>query len=75
MAKFIGFMQSSEGRVVRIGLGVVLIALGAFAIQPPAGYVVMLVGLVPLAAGLIGVCFIGPLFGYTLSGDHRMHHA
>lgn len=73
MDKFIGFMQSNDGRVVRVALGIVLLVFGAVALQPPVGYIVMFVGLVPLAAGLMGICLVGPLFGYTLTGDRRVH--
>lgn len=75
MAELIGFMQSSAGRLIRIIVGLALIALGAVALQPPASYVVMAIGLVPFTAGLVGVCFIGPLVGYTLMGNRRAHHA
>lgn len=76
MDKVIGFMQSNDGRLLRVVLGIVIIVVGAVAIQPPLGYIVMLVGLLPLTAGLIGVCMVGLLFGYTLAGDRRMrqHH-
>lgn len=75
MDKFIGFLQSNDGRVVRLMLGIVMIVFGAVAIEPPVSYVVMFVGLVPLAAGLMGICLVGPLFGYTLTGDRRVHRA
>jgi hypothetical protein len=73
MADVIGFMQSTAGRLLRLALGVVLIAVGIFVIHGVAGIVVALIGLVPLAAGLAGVCFLAPLFGYTLKGERRLH--
>lgn len=75
MDKFIGFLQSNDGRVVRLMLGIVMIVFGAVAIEPPVSYVVMFVGLVPLAAGLMGICLVGPLFGYALTGERRVRHA
>lgn len=75
METFITFMQSSAGRLVRMAVGVGLIALGAFAVQGVWSLVLAAIGLVPLFAALIGVCFIAPLFGYTLTGERRPQHA
>lgn len=75
MSQFITFMQGTAGRLLRIAAGIVLIVLGAFIVQGVWGYVLVLVGLFPLAAGLIGVCFIAPLVGYTLTGERRSAHA
>lgn len=75
MAGFIKTMQSSAGRLLRIVIGAALVALGAVAFQAPISYIVMFIGLVPLAAGLMGICLVGPLFGYTLTGNRRLHHA
>ena len=43
-------------RLVRIGLGVALLGIGFGVIQGVAGTVVGLIGLVPLATGVIGWC-------------------
>lgn len=75
MSQFIAFMQSTAGRLLRVAAGIVLIAFGAFVIQGPWGYVLIFVGLIPLAVGLIGVCLIGPLVGYTLVGNRHPGHA
>jgi len=53
---FVGFMNSPVGRVLRVVLGLVLIGVGLFWLSPPWGYVVAVIGLVPLALGLSGRC-------------------
>lgn len=71
MDTFITFMQSLYGRLLRVILGVVLVALGVFLLQGFWAAVLIIVGIVPLVAGLTGVTFIGPLFGYTLTGEKQ----
>ena len=71
MDRFIAFMQSGIGRAARIVLGLVLIFVGA-TMQGTAGFILGLVGVIPLIAGSAGVCFIGTFFGYTLHGDRRL---
>jgi hypothetical protein len=58
MGTFVNFMNNPLGRGLRIALGVVLIYLGLTAIEPPVGYLVVAVGLVPLAFGAIGRCLV-----------------
>ncbi len=73
MGSFVHFMQSAAGRLLRIVAGIALIALGLVVIQGTGGTIVAVVGVVPLVAGLAGVCLIGALFGYTLTGQPRGH--
>jgi hypothetical protein len=69
MNSFSKFMASTAGRIVRIVAGIVLIALGFFGNLPTwAGIVVIVVGLVPLVAGLFDFCVFAPLFGDPMSG-------
>jgi hypothetical protein len=68
MNPFIAFMASTSGRIVRILLGVVLVLLGWLVIGGTAGIIVLIVGLVPLAAGLFDFCVFAPIFGLPLSG-------
>lgn len=75
MNAFVGFMQSWVGRLLRIVAGLALIAVGLFVMQGVWGYVVAAVGLIPLFAGIVGVCLIAPLFGFTLAGEPRKAHA
>lgn len=61
-------MASGAGRVLRIVAGLALIAIGPLLIGGPAGYVVAMVGLVPLLAGLTDTCLISVIFGGSFSG-------
>ncbi|HEY7094925.1 MAG TPA: DUF2892 domain-containing protein [Ktedonobacterales bacterium] len=75
MTGFVGFMQSWIGRLLRVVAGLALIAVGLFVMQGAWGYVVAAIGLVPLFAGVVGICLLAPLFGYTLAGEPRKVHA
>jgi hypothetical protein len=63
------FMSSGAGRVLRIVLGIVLIAVGLAIVQGTAGIILAVVGLVPVAAGVFDFCLLGALFGVPLKGD------
>jgi hypothetical protein len=65
---FAKFMSSTVGRIVRIIAGLALIWLGFIAMGGTAGLIVGIIGIVPLAAGLLDVCLFAPLFGAPLSG-------
>jgi hypothetical protein len=71
MSSFVTFMQSTTGRILRIVVGVALIAIGLLVVQGVWGFVLAVIGLVPLIAGLAGVCLVAPLFGFTLKGQHK----
>ena len=68
MNPFVSFMASKNGRITRIVLGAVLILLGFFVLEATAGMVVILIGLVPLLAGIFDFCVAAPLFGAPMSG-------
>lgn len=72
MDNLIAFMQSGAGRITRIALGIVLLAIGNM-VQGVTGVVIGVIGVIPLVAGIVGVCLFAPLFGYTLHGNHRLH--
>lgn len=63
----IGFIASRNGRWIRIlaGTGMVLGGLGS---GTPRGAAVALAGLVPLLAGALDLCLLGPLMGLPLRG-------
>ena len=62
-------MASKNGRIVRIVAGLVLVLWGLFGIENlTSAIVVVVVGLVPLAAGIFDFCVFAPLFGAPLSG-------
>ncbi len=71
MSSFVTFMQSMTGRVLRIIVGIALIALGLLLVQGVWGIVLAVIGLIPLLAGIGGVCLVAPLFGFTLKGQHK----
>ncbi|MFY9781204.1 MAG: DUF2892 domain-containing protein [Candidatus Baltobacteraceae bacterium] len=62
------FMSSPAGRTARVVAGAALIAWG-FSLHSSAGYLLMVVGLLPLATGAFDVCLLGPLFGVPLRGQ------
>jgi hypothetical protein len=70
MMSFATFMSSGFGRAIRIVAGLALIALGALVVSGTWGLVLIVVGIIPLAAGILDMCFIGALFlGTPLRGD------
>lgn len=62
------FMASTAGRLVRIIAGIVLIAVG-FIVGGTAGWVIGIVGLVPIAAGAANVCLLAPILGAPFKGS------
>jgi hypothetical protein len=69
MNPFVKFMASPAGRITRIVAGLVLIALGLFVVHSTIGTIILVVvGLVPLLAGLFDFCVFAPLFGAPMSG-------
>jgi hypothetical protein len=69
MNPVIKFLASPAGRITRIVLGIILVAIGFFAnINTVVGYILIVVGLVPLVAGIFDICVFAPLFGAPISG-------
>lgn len=60
------FFNSPAGRVARVVLGLALIAIGAS--LGGGWWLLALLGLLPLAAGLFDICTLAPLFHLPLSG-------
>ncbi len=69
MKKLFLFLASTVGRVVRIIVGLALIAAGLVFVQGTPGTVLAAVGVLPLAAGLFDVCLFAPLFGLPFQGE------
>ena len=63
------FLASAAGRWTRAVAGVVLILVGLGAVRGTWGWVIAIVGLAPLAAGLFDFCIFAPLFGYPFGGE------
>lgn len=65
---FVNFMRSMAGRLLRVVAGAAIIWLGLNYVQTPWNYLVAAIGLVPIGAGLLNLCLIGPLFHVDLRG-------
>lgn len=71
------FMASPLGRGIRILVGIALIAwgLGLFgAMETTTAIILVVVGAVPLLAGLFNVCLIAPIIGAPFSGSEALKH-
>ena len=64
----INFLASSNGRIARIVAGIVLILIGFLAVTGAAQIILVIVGLVPLLAGIFDYCVFAPLAGKSFSG-------
>ena len=62
------FMASTVGRVGRVIFGLILIALGVGYFGGVGGWILAVIGLVPIAAGVFNVCLLSPLLGAPFSG-------
>jgi hypothetical protein len=69
MNPFVKFLVLPIGRIVRVVVGLALIAGGLLVLGGAAGIVVAVVGAVPLLAGVFDLCVFAPLFGYSISGS------
>lgn len=65
---FVRFMASGLGRLLRIVLGIVVILVGLLIVKGAWGWVLAVIGLVPIAAGAFNFCILGPLFGTSFWG-------
>ena len=62
------FLAGPAGRVIRAVAGLVLIVVGLVLVKGAGGWILAIVGLVPLSAGLFDWCFFAPLFGLPFVG-------
>jgi hypothetical protein len=62
------FLASSAGRVVRAIAGLALIVVGLAVVGGVVGWILAIIGLVPLAAGIFDRCVFAPLFGLPFAG-------
>ncbi|MGW8252076.1 MAG: YgaP family membrane protein [Anaerolineales bacterium] len=63
------FLASSAGRFVRAIAGLILIAIGIWLVSGVWQWVLIIVGLVPLAAGVFDFCVFAPLFRLPFNGQ------
>jgi hypothetical protein len=62
------FLAGSAGRLTRIVAGLILIVVGILLVDQIWGWILIVVGLVPLLAGVFDVCVFAPLFGLPFVG-------
>ena len=74
MNAFFRFIASTTGRIVRIVAGLILVAIGILWVRGAGAWILVIIGLVPLAAGLVDWCVFAPLFGLPFVGQ-RLRHA
>ena len=68
MNALFGFLASPAGRVTRIIAGLALILIGLLALGGIWGWILAIVGLVPLLAGVFDRCVFAPLAGLPFVG-------
>jgi hypothetical protein len=66
---FARFVNSPTGRVVRVVVGIALILWGYTRLGSSSGVVLIVVGLIPLLAGVFDLCLVSALLGGPISGS------
>jgi len=66
---FAKFINSPAGRIARVVVGIGLIVWGYTQLNTGTGIVLIVIGLVPLAAGAFDLCLISALLGGPISGE------
>ena len=72
--KFLSFMSTSIGRVLRVVMGVAIIAAG-LAVGGGIGTGLVVFGFLPPITGILGICPINPLVGRPLRCDEACRTA
>jgi len=62
------FIAGSTGRLIRALAGLALILIGLLLVKGTGGWILVIVGLAPLAAGVFDFCIFAPLFGLPFMG-------
>jgi hypothetical protein len=69
MNPVVNFLASKAGRTTRIVVGIVLAVIGFVAVDNLVlGAILIVIGLVFIAAGTFDFCLLAPLFGLPFSG-------
>ena len=68
---FARFMAGPVGRAARVIVGIALIVIG-IAMGSTGGWILAIVGLVPLAAGAANVCLLAPLLKAPFKGSDAL---
>ena len=66
--KFLSFMSTPVGRVLRVIMGLAIIAIG-LSIDGPFGVGLTIFGFLPPITGIFGLCPINPLVGRPIRCD------
>lgn len=72
--KFLSFMSTPIGRVLRVVMGAVIIGIG-LAIGGGVGTALVVFGFLPPLTGVLGICPINPLVGRPLRCDEACRTA
>lgn len=67
MNSLVQFLASMNGRILRAVAGIVLIVVG-LVVGDTTGWIIALIGLIPLAAGVFDFCLLAPLGGLPFWG-------
>ena len=62
------FIAGPIGRLIRAIAGLGLILIGLLLLEGAAGWILAVIGLAPLLAGILDFCIFAPLFGLPLVG-------
>ncbi len=68
MKGFFDFVAGPAGRLIRIVAGLALIIIGLWLVGGAGGWILAIVGLAPLLAGVFDFCIFAPLFGLPFVG-------
>jgi hypothetical protein len=62
------FIAGPAGRVIRAVAGLALILVGLLLVKGSGGWIMAIVGLAPLLAGILDFCIFAPLFSLPFMG-------
>ena len=66
---FARFINSPAGRIARIVVGIAFIIWGYLALDSGSGVILILIGFVPLLAGVLDLCLVSALLGGSIRGS------
>lgn len=69
MNRVFGFLGSNFGRFVRFAAGGILISIGYWLLSGFWSWVLIIIGFVPLLAGVFDFCVFAPLVGLPFRGE------
>ena len=69
-----GFLAGTAGRVVRAAAGIILILVAVLAVEGALAWVLAILGLVPLLAGVLDFCIFAPLFRMPFVGQRLRYN-